>query len=48
MVPTVIVVVVNTLLDVYRVNEHFALGLVLEVSQAFNVINLVVETSSEN
>jgi hypothetical protein len=47
-VPAVIVVDVNTLLDVNRVNEHVALGLVLEVSQAFNVINLVVEASSEN
>lgn len=48
MVPAVIVVDINTLLDVYRVNEHVALGLVLEVSQAFYAINLVVEASSDN
>ena len=48
MVPAVIVVEINTLLDVYRVNENVALGLVLEVSQAFNAVKLVVEASSDN
>ena len=44
-VPPVVVVDINTFLDIYCVNEHVALRFVLEVGQALNEVNLVVETS---
>ncbi len=44
-VPAVIVVDISALLDIYCVNEHVALGFVLEVRQALNEVDLVVETS---
>jgi hypothetical protein len=47
-VPAVIVVVINTLLDVDSVNEHIALGITLVIGEAFNEVNLVIEACRKN
>ena len=47
-VPSVIIIVVNSLLMVYGVNEDIALRVVCKVLETLNVFDLVVETSSQN
>lgn len=48
MVPSVIVVVINSFLVINSVNKDVALGVVGEVLETFNVLNLVLESSCQN
>ena len=47
-VPSVVVVSVNTLLSVNSMDENIALGVVLKLRETFDVIWIVVETGWEN
>ena len=48
MVPSVVIIVVNSLLVVDGVNEDVALGVVGEVLEALDVLDLVVEAGGEH
>ena len=48
MVPSVIVVVINSFLVINSVNEDIAEGIVGEFGETFNVFNLMLETSCQH